>query len=154
MNALFDLLGQVNARARFSVRERGILVTACVATAGDSYCALAWGRKLAEASDAETAAGVLLGHDTHLSEKESEMARWARLVAVAPNVTSAGDVQNLRDVGWTDAQIFGMTTFVALRLAFATVNDALGAQPDAQFRDLAPEAVRAAVTFGRPIAAE
>lgn len=35
-----------------------------------------------------------------------------------------------------------MTSFVALRLAFATDNDALGVQPDAQFRDLAPATCR------------
>ena len=41
---------------------------------------------------------------------------------------------------------------VALRLAFSTVNDALGARPDAAYRSAAPAAVLAAVTFGRPIA--
>ena len=45
-----------------------------------------------------------------------------------------------------------ITTFVALRLAFATVNDALGAQPDAELAAGAPPAVAAAVTFGRPVA--
>lgn len=30
-----------------------------------------------------------------------------------------------------DGQVFAITTFVALRLAFSTANDALGAQPDA-----------------------
>jgi hypothetical protein len=41
--------------------------------------------------------------------------------------------------------------FVALRIAFATVNDALGARPDRTLSERAPEAVRAAVTFGRPV---
>jgi len=44
-----------------------------------------------------------------------------------------------------------MTVYVALRVALSTVNDALGARPDAEYQTLAPAAVRDAVTFGRPI---
>ena len=39
-------------------------------------------------------------------------------------------------------QIFAITTFVALRLAFSTVNDALGARPDRELADAVPEPVR------------
>jgi hypothetical protein len=38
---------------------------------------------------------------------------------------------------------------VALRQAFSTVNDALGAQPDSELVDRVPAEVRQAVTFGR-----
>jgi hypothetical protein len=51
-----------------------------------------------------------------------------------------------------DGQIFAITAFVALRLAFSTVNDALGAQPDAQLAQSLPREVREAVTYGRPVA--
>jgi hypothetical protein len=47
-------------------------------------------------------------------------------------------------------QIFAITAFVALRLAFATVNDALGARPDAQLVAAVPAEVAVAVTYGRP----
>jgi hypothetical protein len=40
---------------------------------------------------------------------------------------------------------------VALRIAFSTVNDALGAQPDAGMHATVPPDVRDAVTFGRPM---
>ena len=40
--------------------------------------------------------------------------------------------------------------FVALRIAFSTVNDALGARPDRELSTSVPDAVRDAVTFGRP----
>jgi len=36
-------------------------------------------------------------------------------------------------------------------VAFSTVNDALGARPDAQILDLAPQAVLDAVDYGRPV---
>ena len=51
-----------------------------------------------------------------------------------------------------DGQIFAVTAFVALRLAFSTVNDALGAQPDALLAQALPAEVREAVSFGRPVA--
>jgi hypothetical protein len=60
-------------------------------------------------------------------------------------------VEALRDAGFTDLQILTITVFVALRLAFATLNDALGLRPDAALRSTTPGAVLDAVTFSRPI---
>jgi hypothetical protein len=79
------------------------------------------------------------------------MAGWARKVARDPNATRAADVQALREAGFSDPQIFTITVFVALRLAFSTVNDALGVPPDAALRASTPNVVLDAVTFGRPV---
>ena len=80
------------------------------------------------------------------------MAAWARRVARDPNATTSADIQALRDFGLDDGQIFAITALVALRLAFSTINDSLGAQPGAQLtQSLSPE-VREAVTYGRPVA--
>jgi hypothetical protein len=46
-----------------------------------------------------------------------------------------------------------MTLYVALRIAFSTVNDALGARPDRRLVEAAPAAVHDAVSYGRPTAA-
>jgi uncharacterized protein YciW len=151
MEKLFDLISQVASVRPFTFRERGILVAACASTLGDSYCSLAWGTKLAAKADAQLAADVLRGDDSGLTAPERAMATWVRRVANDPNGTSAQDVQELRDAGFSDADIFAMTVYVALRIALSAVNDALGARPDAQFRTLAPVAVLDAVTFGRPI---
>lgn len=148
---LFDLLAGVAEDGGFSMRERGILVAACASTMGDAYCSIAWGGKLSKASDEQVAVGVLTGRDVGLTDAQQAMARWARLVATDPNATTAADVQALRDAGWTDRQVFAMTTWVALRMAFSTVNDALGAAPDAELRDTVPPAVLDAVTWGRPV---
>jgi hypothetical protein len=77
------------------------------------------------------------------------MATWARTIAADPNATTAVDVAALHDAGLSDAEIFAITAFVALRLAFSTVNDALGAAPDDELRASAPPEVRDAVTWGR-----
>ena len=148
--ALFDLLDSVSDG--FSMRQRALLVAACASTFGDSYCSMAWGGKLAKESDTETAVGVLTGSDDSLTTAEQVMTRWARAVAEDPNATTQADVDQLRSVGFSDADIFAMTVFVGLRIAFSTVNDALGAQPDAELRGFSPPEVIAAVDFGRPIA--
>ncbi len=142
VTGLFTLLTQVNSGERLSLRQRFILVTACASAFGDSYCSLAWGSKLAKASDAQTAARVLAGVDDGLSTSERALAAWARKVARDPNGTTAADVQELRAAGFSDSQIFTITVFVALRLAFSTVNDALGLRPDAALRFTAPAMIR------------
>jgi len=119
---------------------------------GLMYCSLAWGGKLGQASDAAVAAGILNGSDAGLTDQEKAMAAWARKVARDPNATTPADIQALRDSELDDGQIFAITAFVALRLAFSTINDALGAQPDAQLAQSLPREVREAVTYGRPVA--
>lgn len=143
---------QTTVSAGFSMRQQAILIAACASAFGDSYCSISWGGKLANESDAETAVGVLTGSDEGLTHAERAMARWARAIAVDPNATSQADVDDLRAVGFSDADVFSMTVFVALRLAFSTVNDALGSQPDPELRGVMAPEVIAAVDFGRPIA--
>jgi alkylhydroperoxidase family enzyme len=148
---LFDLMGRMVSAAGLTFRQRAILVAACASGLGDAYCSLAWGSKLAGVSDVDVAAGVLRGTDAGLTAAERALAGWARAVARDPNGTGRADVQALRDAGFDDGQVFAITTFVALRLAFSTVNDALGARPDAAYRSSAPATVLDAVTYGRPI---
>jgi uncharacterized peroxidase-related enzyme len=151
---LFGLMSEALAPSGLGFRQRGILVTAAASALGDSYCSLAWGGKLGQAADADAdvAAAVLTGSDAGLTDQEKAMAGWARKVAKDPNATTADDVQALRDSGLDDGQIFAITAFVALRVAFAVVNDSLGAQPDAQLALSLPPQVRDAVTYGRPAA--
>jgi uncharacterized peroxidase-related enzyme len=149
---LFDLMSEAFKPSGLRFRQRGILVTAAASALGDSCCSLAWGGKLAKVSDEHLAAGVLNGSDAGLTDQEKAMAAWARKVARDPNATTPADIQALRDSGLDDGQIFAITAFVALRLAFSTINDALGCQPEAQLAQSVPREVRDAVTYGRPAA--
>lgn len=146
------LLGRAVELGSLTFRQRGVLVSACASTLGDSYCALAWGTRLAGEVGAEVAAGVLAGDDTGLEPADVALATWARRVAGDPNGATAADVDALRAAGFDEAQIVAITVFVAVRMAFSAVNDALGARPDAELGRAAPDEVRAAVTFGRPVA--
>jgi uncharacterized peroxidase-related enzyme len=131
-------------------RDLAVLVTSTASQRGDSYCSLAWGTRLSRLTDEHTAASVIAGEvPDALSPREAVLASWARQVVRDPNATTSEDVDALRAAGLDDRAIFEATVFIALRLAFSTVNDALGASPDKQLVDKVPAAVRDAVTYGR-----
>ena len=146
------LRAQVTDGSTLSEREVAVLVAATAGASGDSYCALAWGARMARLTGDEAAVAVLTGAAAaELSARESALADWARAVVTDANSTQQPDVDVLRAAGLDDREIFDATVFVALRLAFLVVDDALGAEPDAALAAAAPAAVRAAVTFGRPV---
>jgi alkylhydroperoxidase family enzyme/SAM-dependent methyltransferase len=147
---LSDMMGQATRTAGLSLRQRAVLVTATASTMGDSYCSLAWGRKLAAEAGADVAASSLRGDDELLDPAERALARWARRVTADPNGIDTAAVEELRAAGFGEQQIFAVTLYVAMRQAFSTVNDALGARPDRELAAGVPPEVRHAVTFGRP----
>jgi uncharacterized peroxidase-related enzyme len=150
MAAFAKLRANVMGSSALGDRDWAVLVTATAAERDDSYCSLAWGTRLAKLSDDATAAQVIAGAPAPaLSEREAALADWARQVVRDPNATTEGDIARLREVGLGDQEIFEATAFVAFRLAFSAINDALGAAPDKELADAAPPEVRAAVDYGR-----
>ena len=151
-DAFVNLRTLLIEKATLSFRERAILVCATAANVGDSYCALAWGTRLASEIDPTTAAEVLQRKEAPaLTAREKALATWAGQVVREPNAITAADVDRLRGAGITDEEIFNATVFVAFRLAFSTVNDALGASPDGPLAAGAPATVRDAVSYGRSV---
>jgi uncharacterized peroxidase-related enzyme len=146
------LRNQLTAAAALTQRDKAVIVCATAAQLGDSYCALAWGRSLSSEAGASAAAAVIGDKSNEaLTARDRALAAWARKVVANPNGTTAADVQALRDAGFGDREIFEITAFVAFRIAFSTVNDALGLNPDWQLAQALPQTVRSAVHFGRPV---
>jgi alkylhydroperoxidase family enzyme len=73
-----------------------------------------------------------------------------KVAADATSVTEA-DVQRLRDLGLSDAEILDVVAAAAARCFFSKALDALGARADPAFAQLDPE-LRDVLTVGRPIA--
>jgi SAM-dependent methyltransferase/alkylhydroperoxidase family enzyme len=142
---LFDLLGHIASRGHLSLRDRGVLVTATASTLGDPYCSLAWGQRLAEVTGAEIASDVLTGAKDLANPRDQALATWARTITRDPNSSTPTQVNALRAAGLSEDDIFAATVYVGLRIAFSTINDALGATPDDQLRASTPDAVRNAV---------
>lgn len=135
-------------------REQAVMIASLASQLGDSYCSLAWGKTLAQEAGADAAAAVIKGRsDSTLTARDIALAQWARKVVEDPNATQRADVDKLRAAGLSDKEIFEATAFIAFRLAFSTVNDAFGVQPDWQMADAAPPEVRGAIDYGREPAA-
>lgn len=128
--------------------DRAAVHAATAAARDDSYCGLAWGTKLAKATDPATAAEVMRG-GTPGDPRVAALAAWARKVALDPGTTEPADIDALRAVGLDDRAIFEATFLAAWRLAFTAVNSSLGARPDLQLAAGTPEPVRDAVSYGR-----
>lgn len=146
---LTALMSAAAQAAGLTLREKAMLVLGQASTIGDSYCSLAWGRWLSESDDAQTAAAALRQDGEPFSERERRLDAWARSIACDPNATTTEDIRALEDAGFEDPQILALTLYAALRLAFSTTNDALGAVPDAALADMLDPSVRDAVTWGR-----
>lgn len=134
-------------------RRRFELVTMAAAQArGSSYCALAHGKFLADLFHSPDEVAALAGVDGPADEVDAALVDFARRVALEPSRTEPADVDRIRALGLGDRDVFLVVAAVAARCFFATVLDALGAQPDHQLGAL-PEPMRSALEVGRPVAA-
>lgn len=148
--AFAALRNQLTASAGLSRRDQAVLVCATAGQLRDAYCSLAWGKTLAVEAGAAPAAAVLTCRDDPaFTGRDRALVAWARKVVKDPNSTASSDVNVLRTAGLNDRTIFEATAFIAFRLAFSTVNAALGVNPDWQLVHAAPPEIRSAVTYGR-----
>jgi hypothetical protein len=69
----------------------------------------------------------------------------------AASITAA-DVDALRGYGLSDIDIFQVVLAAAARCFFSTAIDAVGTEPDAQYRSSVEMPLREVLTVGRPIA--
>lgn len=112
-----------------------------------SYCSLAHGSILA--GQFYSAEEVLQLPDG-LDETDAAIMAFAEKVADDASSVSQADVDRLRALGLSDAEITDVVLAAALRSFFAKTLDGLGALPDAAYGELEPE-LRKQLTVGRPI---
>jgi uncharacterized peroxidase-related enzyme len=112
-----------------------------------SYCSLAHGKMLVERFYPEDA---VLQLPSGLDETDASIMAFAEKVAGDASSVTQEDVQRLRDVGLSDAEITDVVLAAAVRSFFAKVLDGVGALPDALYGGLDP-ALRDSLTVGRPI---
>ena len=62
-------------------------------------------------------------------------------------------IDELRDLGFSDDDIFSVILAAAARCFFSKVLDATGTLPDAALHEM-PDQLRSALTVGRPIASQ
>ena len=98
----------------------------------------------------------MIGQDYQVAEltpAEKEMMTFAeQIVRDATSITHA-DVEKLRTHGFSDAEIFDITTTATARCFFSKTLDALGAEPDEVYLELEEE-LRQTLTVGRAISGQ
>ena len=133
------------------------LATVAAATAiRSSYCSLVHGQILATRyyqpdTVASIAADETAGALVALDAADAAVVRLARKVAMEADKVTQEDIDELRDLGFSDDDIHNVILAAAARCFFSKVLDATGTLPDAALREM-PEQLRSALTVGREIA--
>jgi uncharacterized peroxidase-related enzyme len=114
-----------------------------------SYCVLAHGQLLA---DRFLPPEQVVALPDGLDEADVAVMELAEKIADDATSVSQADVDRLRGLGLTDAEITDVVLAATVRCFFSKTLDALGAEPDAVYARLDP-LLRDALTVGRPIEA-
>jgi len=143
-----------SVKATMDLRRYELATLAAARRVRSSYCALAHGSVVLN-NDFLTPEGVravIDGRDSpELDEVDAAVIELADKVALDATSVTEADVETLRSLGLSDAEIVDVVLAAALHCFFSKVLDGTGAEPDARFAQLDPE-VRDALTVGRPIA--
>lgn len=114
-------------------------------------CSLGHGKALAEFVGEDAVCALARGEAAEqLSSAEAAIAAFARKIALDAASVTAADVDALRALGLTEAEIFDVAATAAGRAFFTKLLDALGVEPESPLNHLAP-ALKEALVTGRPI---
>lgn len=150
MAAWGQFLGTLN---RHMDARRYELVTLAAARAlHSSYCMLAHGTvMLQDLFSPEQLTRIAQDYQTAvLTPAEVAMMTYAEQVVLDATAVTQAHIDTLHQHGFTDTEIFDITTTAAARCFFSKTLDALGAAPDEAFMAL-DETLRQSLTVGRPI---
>ena len=138
-------------KSNMDLRRYELATFAAARKLRSTYCALAHGRVLLERFDEPVRAIALDRETAGLDEVDVAVMDLAeRVVDDATSITDA-DLERLRTLGLSEAEILDIVLAAAARCFFSKTLDALDVRADAAFRDLDAE-IRDVLVVGRPIA--
>jgi uncharacterized peroxidase-related enzyme len=140
-------------KANMDLRRYELATLAAAKRLRSTYCSLAHGSVLLDKFlSPEGVQAVINGHDAdELDAVDSAVMELADKVAVDATSVTQADVDHLRELGLTDAEVVDVVLAAAARCFFSKVLDGLGIEADAKYAQLDPE-LRDALTVGRSIA--
>jgi alkylhydroperoxidase family enzyme len=136
-------------RADMDPRRYELVTLAAARRLRSSYCCLAHGKILQEDLGEDVVA--IVGDGSGLDEVDRATMELAERIVDDATSIGDGDLRRLRDLGLDEGEILDVVLTATARCFFSKTLDAVGALPDAQFRELAPE-LREVLVVGRPIA--
>lgn len=138
-------------KAGMDLRRYELATLAAARRLRSSYCSLAHGTVLRERFAEPVREIALDRRSAGLSEVDVAVMDLAeRVVDDATSITDE-ELQRLRDLGLSDADIMDVVLAATARCFFSKTLDALGVRPDATYAEMEPE-LREVLVVGRPIA--
>ena len=144
---------QLNTAIKAGMDLRGyeLATLAAARRLRSSYCCLAHGSVLAQQFGEPVREIALDRRTAGLDEVDVAVMDLAELVVDDATSIGDADLQPLRSLGLSEAEIMDVVLAASARCFFSKTLDALGILPDASYAELEP-AVREALVVGRPIA--
>jgi uncharacterized peroxidase-related enzyme len=146
---------QLNGAIKETMDERRyeLATVAAARRLRSTYCSLVHGKVLADRfySPDEVTAILLDARAAGLDEVDVAVIELAEKVAGDATAVTHADVDRLRTLGLSDAEVVDVVLAAAARCFFSTTLDALGVEADTVFAELDP-ALRDTLVVGRPIA--
>ena len=135
-------------------RRFEIVTIAAARSRGSTYCTAAHSAFLRDVCGDEAAMQSIAERPDGADLREEDRAVYAFAVKLAadPSGVEQADVDSLRAVGLSDADVADVVFAVAARCFFATALDGLGAQLDRETARTFPPALLDAMVVGRPVA--
>jgi uncharacterized peroxidase-related enzyme len=144
----------VEIKVGMDLRRYELATVAAARRLRSTYCTVAHGSVLLSNDflDAEELGAVVADHrSAGLSDVDVAVMDLADKVAADATSVTQDDVDRLRALGLTDADVVDVVLAAAARAFFSKTLDALGARADVKYAALEPELLQT-LTVGRPIA--
>jgi alkylhydroperoxidase family enzyme len=138
-------------KAGMDLRRYELATLAAAQRLRSSYCSLAHGKVLREQFGEPVLEIARDRRTAGLDEIDVAVMDLAERVVDDATSIADGDLQRLRDLGLSEAEIMDVVLAAAARCFFSKTLDALGVRPDAGYGELEPE-LREVLVVGRPIA--
>jgi uncharacterized peroxidase-related enzyme len=142
------LIGTI--RANMDLRRYELVTFAAARELRSSYCMLAHGKVLLDKFLDEKALRDLAVQPPLDQVDRAVMELAAKVAHDATSVTEM-DIEPLRRLGLTDAEILDVVLAASARAFFTKVSDATGTRPDVEYRSLLGEEMVDILAVGRPI---
>jgi uncharacterized peroxidase-related enzyme len=135
------------------LRRYELATVAAATRLRSSYCTLAHGSILLDKFLSPEGVRAVVGDrdSAELDAVDIAVVELADKVALDATSVTQADVDRLRSLGLTDAEILDVVLAAAVRCFFSKALDGLGIEADAKYGQLDTE-LREVLTVGRPIA--
>jgi uncharacterized peroxidase-related enzyme len=144
---------QAGIKRHMDKRRFELVTFAAAHTLRSTLCSLAHGKALtAFFSTEDIEAMARSAAPRSLTDAEAAMMAFSRKVARGAFMVTSHDVEQLKQHGFTDAEVFDIAATVAARAFWTGVIESLGVEPEPPFLEMDGQ-FRKALTVGRAITA-